>query len=133
MFVKRLVIGSLLSLGVSSVALAQSGQVSIDQEPGLGRLLEIYEKSISDAGYYTIQVGFVRQDDLARELKDEVEIEFPQWRASIIFDSPTYRVQIGRFKDRLEAEREYLEVRKKYPGALLLRPETRKPKKENRE
>jgi hypothetical protein len=133
MFIKRLIIGSFLTLGVSSFAVAQRGQVSIDQEPGIGRLLEIYEKSISGAGYYTIQVGFVRQDDQARELKDEVEIEFPQWRANIIFDSPTYRVQIGRFKDRLEAEREYLEVRKKYPGALLLRPETRKSKKENRD
>ena len=133
MLIKRILISSVILLGTGNLVHAQRGQVAIDQEPGIDRLLAIYEKSISEAGFYTIQVGFVRQDDLARELKEEVEIEFPQWRASIIFDSPTYRVQIGRFKDRLEAEREYREVRKKYPGALLLRPETRKPKKEDKE
>ena len=73
-------------------------------------------------GHFTIQVGFGSYSQ-AESLKRDVEIDFPKWKAKIVFDSPTYRVQVGRFKSRLDAEREYLEVRKKYPAALLLRPE----------
>lgn len=101
---------------------AQRGQISIEQDPGIAALMGLYEKSISDTEFYTIQVGFGGYDE-ARELKESVELDFPQWRARIVFDSPTYRVQVGRFQNRLDAEREFLEVRKEYPGALLLRPE----------
>lgn len=112
----------LLILLLSAVGLsAQSGRVTIEQDPEIGRLLDIYTKSNSEEDYYTIQVGFGSYS-LAEDLKDEVEQEFPQWTAKIVFDSPTYRVQVGRFRERLEAEREFREVRKKFPGALLLRP-----------
>ena len=104
------------------MASAQQGRITVDQDPGIEQLLEIYKKNISDTGYFTIQVGF-GNSSFAQRLKTEAEVDFPQWRARIVFDSPTYRVQLGRFKNRLEAEREFLTVRKKYPGAILLRPE----------
>ncbi len=115
-----LIISALLF--TSLVCQAQRGQISIEQDAGIAELLRLYEESISDTEFYTIQVGFGGYDE-AQELKDEVEVDFPQWSARIVFDSPTYRVQVGRFQSRLDAEREFLEVRKKYPGALLLRPE----------
>ncbi len=112
----------LLILLLSAAGLfAQSGRVTIEQDPEIGRLLDIYTKSNSETNYYTIQVGFGSYS-LAEDLKNEVEQEFPQWTAKIVFDSPTYRVHVGRFRERLEAVREFREVRKKFPGALLLRP-----------
>lgn len=112
----------LLILLFSAVGLfAQSGRVTIEQDPEISRLLEIYKQSNSEADYYTIQVGFGSYSR-AEELKDEVEQEFPQWTAKIVFDSPTYRVQVGRFREQLEAVREFQAVRKKFPGALLLKP-----------
>lgn len=111
----------ILLLGICSAASSQSGRVSIEQDPEIGKLLAIYSKSNAEGNYFTIQVGFGTYNT-AQTLKDDVEVDFPQWTAKIVFDSPTYRVQVGRFRDRLEAEREFLEVRKKYPGALLLKP-----------
>ncbi len=52
-----------------------------------------------------------------------MEIDFPDWYSKIEFESPNYRVRLGKFKTKLEAERKYLEVRKKYPDAMLLKPE----------
>ena len=115
---KFIVLGLLLS---ASFGHAQRGQISIEQDPGISDLMKLYEKNISDTEFYTIQVGFGRYEE-AQELKEAVDLDFPQWKARIVFDSPTYRVQVGRFQKRLEAEREFLEVRKKYPGALLLKP-----------
>lgn len=118
---KKVVFTLVLLLAGCTTSLAQDGRVTVEQDPAIGKLLAIYTKGNSDTQYYTIQVGF-GSFSLAEQLKAEAEIDFPDWPAKIVFDSPTYRVQVGRFRNRLDAEREFVEVRKKYPGALLLRP-----------
>ena len=105
----------------SLCANAQQGRVSIDRDPDLDRLLAIYEEVKANADYFTIQIGFGTYDD-AEQLAKEASFEFPEYKPNIVFDSPTYRVQVGKFNSRLEAEKKYLEVRQKFPAALLLRP-----------
>lgn len=103
---------------------AQEGQVTIDQDPKLKELHNLYvEVNSNSEDYYQIQVGFVRTDSQATRLKSQVEIDFPGWPTKIDFQEPTYRVKVGKFKNALEAERRFIEVRKKYPNAMLLRPE----------
>ncbi|MDC6387352.1 SPOR domain-containing protein [Maribacter sp. PR1] len=101
---------------------AQEGKVSIDQDPQISQLLELYKKSLDKNDYYKIQVGFVSNNEKAQEIKSNVEIDFPELPSQIDFDSPTYRIRVGRFKSKLEAERKFNEVRKKYPNAMLLKP-----------
>lgn len=117
---RTLLFSAVLLLG--SLAFGQEGSVSIDQDPKIDRLLELYKINNSRVNYYTIQVGFGSYEE-AEDLKSQVQIDFPQWTPKIIFDSPTYRVRVGNFRTKLEAERKFLEVRKKYPAALLLKPE----------
>ena len=105
-------------LGVS----AQEGTVSIKQDPKINELIKLYAEVNSKAEFYQIQVGFGSYQK-AQDLKSQVDIDFPGWYSKIEFESPTYRVRLGRFKTKLEAERKYLEVRKKYPDAMLLKPE----------
>lgn len=113
----------LLVVACSAFTHAQQGVVTIEQDPQIERLVELYRKTNSRADYYTIQVGFGNYEE-AEELRDLVKIDFPQWTPQIIFDSPTYRVRVGRFRTKLEAERQFTEVRKKYPAALILKPES---------
>ena len=108
------------------LAFGQQGRVTINQDPGIGKLLEMYKTVNSETEYYTIQVGFGNYDK-AEKLMSDVAIDFPGWYSKIVFDSPTYRVHVGRFTSKLEAERQYNEVRKKYPESLLLSPE-KKPR-----
>ena len=42
--------------------------------------------------------------------------------ATVIFNTPSYKVIAGNFKSRMEAERNLIEVRKLYKNALLIRP-----------
>ena len=117
---KRSITALFLALGALS-AYAQQGKINIDQNPGIGKLLTLYKNVNSEADFYTIQVGFGSYEK-AEKLKSDVEVDFPGWYSKIIFDSPTYRVQVGRFRTKLEAERQFIEVRKKYPESLLLSP-----------
>lgn len=105
----------------SGLALAQSGQVHIEQDKKITELLDIYKSSIENSDYYRIQVGFGSFDQ-AEKIKSKVEEDFPLLPSKIDFDSPTYRVRVGRFKTKLEAERKFMEVRTKYPDAMLLKP-----------
>ncbi len=102
-------------------ALAQKGQIKIEQDQKIKTLLDAYKSLNENADYYRIQVGF-GSFDKAQKIKSEVEIDFPDLPSKIDFDSPTYRVRVGQFKNRLEAERKYNEVRQKYPDAMLLKP-----------
>jgi len=100
---------------------AQQGDIQIEQDKEIDTLLDIYEDVISGNEYYRIQVGFGSHAK-AMKIKSEVEIDFPGLSSKVDFDSPTYRVRVGRFKNKLDAERKFNEVRKKYPDAMLLKP-----------
>lgn len=113
---------SVIILGSISYGMAQNGEINIKQDANITRLLEVYKISNSKSNFYTIQVGFGSYSK-ADELKQQVDIDFPDLKSKIIFDSPTYRVQIGQFKSKLDAERKFKEVRIKYPESLLLKPE----------
>ena len=104
--------------------MAQDGKLRLEQDERINDLLAIYQKVNSKRGFYQIQVGFKSNDAAAQRLKNKVELDFPGWFTEIKFREPTYRIRVGKFYDRLEAERRFLEVRKKYPNAMLLKPES---------
>ena len=121
-FVIKMRLTLVVIVGFVYFGAAQNGRVSIEQDKKIDELLKIYKAVNSTTNYYTIQVGFGSYAT-AENLKSQTDVDFPGWQSKIVFDSPTYRVHIGRFKTKLEAERKFLEVRKKYPASLLLKPE----------
>lgn len=41
---------------------------------------------------------------------------------TIIFNTPNYKVMVGNFKTRIEAERNLAEIKKKYKNVFLIKP-----------
>jgi hypothetical protein len=119
----RTAVFSLILLCSTFMVRAQEGTVTIEQDPKIEQLIKVYNKVNSNKGYYQIQVGFGSYQK-AQNLKSQVDIDFPGWYSKIEFQEPTYRVRLGKFQDPLEAERRFREVRKKYPSAMLLKPES---------
>ena len=111
-----------LALTAMAWAYGQQGQLNINQDKEITKLLEIYKTALKDNDYYRVQIGFSTNDAKAQNLKSNAAIDFPNLPARIDFASPTYRVRIGRFKTKLEAERMYNKIRRKYPNAMLLKP-----------
>ncbi len=99
----------------------QDGQISIEQDQKIEELLNLYKISLKTSEYYKIQVGFGSHAQ-AEQIKANAEVDFPNLVSTIDFDSPTYRVRIGKFKTKIEAERKFNEIRAKYPNAMLLKP-----------
>jgi hypothetical protein len=119
---KNLFYAILLGFFACSTGLAQQGSLQIEQDKKITDLVSLYKAADDIAGYYRIQIYFGSLDK-AQEIKAQAEGDFPGWFSEIKFESPSYRVRIGKFKNKLDAERELQEVRLKYPAAMLLKPE----------
>lgn len=111
----------LISLFWVATTFGQQGHVNVEQDQKITELLKIYKTANESSDYYRIQVGFGSYAT-AQNIQAKVQEDFPELFSKIDFDSPTYRVRVGRFKDKLTAERKFAEVRKKYPDAMLLQP-----------
>lgn len=111
----------LIFMCFSHFSYAQTASINLEQDEKIDKLLDIYKSALSNSEYYRIQVGFGDYGE-AQRIKSNVEQDFPELFSKIDFDSPTYRVRLGRFKSKLDAERKFNEVREKYPNAMLLKP-----------
>lgn len=116
------IITSIILLSFSVLSFAQKGEIHIEQDSKISDLMDLYTAVNSSTDTYRIQVYFGSLSR-AESIKSLVDVDFPGWYSKIDFESPSYRVRVGRFKSKLEAERKLIEVRKKYPSAMLLQPE----------
>ena len=112
-------IATILFLSISIFCSAQEGTITIDQNPKIDKLVEVYQDLNVNSGHYQIQVGFGKHQE-AQDLKSKVDVDFPDWYTKIDFKEPTYRVRLGKFKTKIEAQRKLIIVREKYPKAFLL-------------
>ena len=115
----------LLFIAFTSTALySQESNITIQQDPKFDQLLKEKRKinsSITVNDRYKIQI-FYGDNDGSRKALTDFKRDFKELDGTIIFNSPSYKVWVGNFKTKLEAERNLLELKKKYPGALLIKP-----------
>ncbi len=117
---KKIIYTITLSLS-TFVGFSQNGEISIEQDEKITELIDIYSSSNENSNVYRIQV-FFGSFQKAQNIKNKVDVDFPGWYSKIDFESPSYRVRVGKFKTKLKAEQKLIEVRKKYPNAMLLKP-----------
>lgn len=101
-----------------------TAQVSVEQDSKFENLLSQKRKvnsSITTTDKFKIQI-FYGNGENARKVLNEFKRDFKDLDATIIFSSPNYKVQAGNFKTKIEADRTRLEILKKYPEALVVRP-----------
>jgi hypothetical protein len=58
-------------------------------------------------------------DEFIRENRQEDSF---QKEAVVVYETPNYKVWIGRFNTRLLADRFFLKIKEDYPNALILKP-----------
>ncbi len=103
---------------------SQDQKVTVTQDLKFEKLLN--EKRKLAAGnvatdVFKIQI-FNGVTDEAKKTLMAFRKEFPDVDATIVFNTPNYKVIAGNFKTRIEAEKYLILVRKTYKNALLIRP-----------
>lgn len=77
--------------------------------------------SLAIENAYKIQI-FNGSNELAKRQLNMFKQEFTTIDAILVFNSPNYKVWVGNFKNRLDAERNLIEIKKKFSNALLIKP-----------
>lgn len=104
--------------------MAQESSVTVSQSPEFEQMLAEKRRinpSITVTDKYKIQI-FNGDSDTSKKTLAEFKKEFKTFDGTIVFSTPSYKVWIGNFKTRIEAERNLATIRKKYPNAFLVRP-----------
>lgn len=104
---------------------AQQGEVNISQDSDIDKLLE-YKKDIKTSKVYRIQVYQSVDPDKAQREKSNFLNSYGEWPVEIVWNTPNYKVWVGNFATRLEADRAWAKIKRKYMNANVIQPRTNK-------
>ena len=105
-----------------STLLAQ--EVTLNQDPKFEQLLAEKRKvnsSITINNRYKIQI-FNGTSEESKKTLIQFKKENKNYDATIVFSTPLYKVWIGNFKTRIEAERNLNALKKNYPNSIIIKP-----------
>lgn len=108
----------------SQNTIAQSSSVVVLQDPKFEQLLTEKRKinnSITITEGYKIQIYNGDGENARRELS-KFKLEFDHLDATIIFNTPYYKVWVGSFKTKMDAHRHLKEIRKRFTTAIVIKP-----------
>jgi hypothetical protein len=70
---------------------------------------------------YTIQLFFGGREN-ASDSKKKYDALKLDWECDLYWESPNLAVRVGKFRNRLEADRALLVVREHFPNAIVMKP-----------
>jgi len=104
---------------------AQKGEITVVEDDKIPQMLHL-KKSLEEdnklADGYTIQL-FYGEKNKANTIINRYRNSFAAWPASIKYETPNYKVWVGNFSTRLEADRALMEIKEKFSSAFILKPE----------
>lgn len=114
----------ILSLFLGQKMIGQELKSNLIQDPKIDQLLK--EKRKINAGLvsnetYKIQIFYGNSDESKKRLQ-EFKKEFKDLDGTIVYTNPNYKVWVGNFETRIEVEKAMIEIKKKYPTALIIKP-----------
>ena len=120
--------GTILSLTIiifsGQKIIAQDNKIVLNQDLRFEKLLNEKRKintSIVNDQRYNIQI-FNGDNETAKKTLTSFKKDFKNFDATIVFNTPSYKVLAGNFKTRIEAERNLILIRKTYKNALIIKP-----------
>jgi len=103
---------------------AQQGTTTLRQDPQFEMMLNEKRKintSITVNDKYKIQV-FNGDSETSKRTLSDFKKDFKECDGTIVFNTPAYKVWVGDYRTRIEAERNLADIKKKYPNAFLVKP-----------
>ena len=94
-------------------------------------MAEIYAAHLKALPDYQIQLGFGTLEQANeiisqfQAIRETDSLFYPTKELKLTFESPTYRVRLQFFADRIEAEKAFADLRTLFPSSILLKPGSR--------
>ncbi len=103
---------------------SQTKKSSIEQDEKIEKLLLEKRKNnsaITINDKFKIQIYFGNIDESKKTLI-AFKKDFSQIDGTIVFSNPSYKVWVGSFKTKIEAEKALITIKKKYTTSVIIEP-----------
>tara|TARA_R110002072_G_scaffold142804_3_gene288352 strand:- start:65031 stop:65417 length:387 start_codon:yes stop_codon:yes gene_type:complete len=115
---------SILVLLFSETTFAQQATVKVNEDAKIHKLLELkkgLEKENKLTDGYTIQLYYGELNQANSTIR-KYRSSYGAWPASIEYETPNYKVWVGNFSSRLDADRALIEIQRTFSSAFILKP-----------
>lgn len=112
---------SLFFMGITSV---NAQNLSLSQDAKFEQLLNEkrnINSSLTVNNRYKIQI-YNGNSENSKKILIDFKKEYKNYDGTIVFSTPAYKVWVGNFKTRIEAEKSLNELKSKFPAAILIKP-----------
>lgn len=99
-----------------------SGELSIKTNEGIEKLIAqkiAYNKSLKTIRGYKIQLYYGSEQG-AYSLKDKFNKLYPEIPAKLIFNTPDWKIQVGNYYTKLQADHDIVQLKIDFPGAIVI-------------
>jgi hypothetical protein len=97
-----------------------SSQNITNQSKEVENLLEKKRNYNKSVGFgYSIQI-YYGTEKTAKSKQAKFHVMFPKMRTKLVYNNPEWKVQIGNYKTKLDADRANLIFRKEFTGAIVI-------------
>ncbi|MBT8244971.1 MAG: SPOR domain-containing protein [Winogradskyella sp.] len=111
----------LILTGFSMAIFAQDATVTVNQPEAINKLLE-FKKDTRTVETFRIQIYSGDSSFRAKKVKSEFREKYGEWPTEMVFNTPNYKIWVGNFRSRLEADRALLRIKKNYINAFIFKP-----------
>lgn len=111
-----------LIFSISSLSFSQTAELNVKQDPRLDSLLNkkiALDRERYANEYYTLQLYYGNLETATETLENAKEA-YPNIPVELSFETPNYKVQAGRFKDKILVLKTLDTVKRDFPSAFLL-------------
>ena len=121
---KKILFFFLFSVAMVFKTSAQTDSIIINQDSKLLKVLElkkIVNQEAFTSGQYTVQIfsgNFKDYQELLNLINEEKEFE----EVFFSFETPYYKIRVGKYVSKIKAIKELKKIKKKYPSAFILQP-----------
>lgn len=107
---------------ISSLSFSQTAELNVKQDPRLDSLLNkkiALDRDRYANEYYTLQLYYGNLETATETLENAKEA-YPNIPVELSFETPNYKVQAGRFKDKILGLKTLDTIKRDFPSAFLL-------------
>ena len=120
---KICLLSAFFMLNATSMMFSQTG-INVSQDDKFEELLIAKRKvnaTLSINNRYKIQI-YNGDAETAKTTLSDFKKANKNFDGTVVFNTPLYKVWVGNFKTRIEAEKNLIDLKKKFPLAFLIKP-----------
>ena len=111
----------LLCVLFSGILQAQEGTVIIQSEEKVKELLRLKKEINQRQNLVKIQIYSGSRQE-AENLLSKFMVDFPDLRAKMVYETPSYKIWVGDYRSQIQADRDLIRIRKNYNRAFSFTP-----------